>query len=114
MRVLYYVDARDNNPVKDFIDSLTLTQQSKVLRAIQPIIEFGIGSHLHNTKKLVGTPLWEIRVLGKDNIRLFYAVEIKDVVLILHGFIKKTQKTQVKEIRLAMSRLVDAKLRLTK
>lgn len=113
MRVLYYVDCRGNNPVKEFIDSLSVAQQRKVLRAIQPVIEFGIGSHLRNTKKLVGTPLWEIRVLGKDNIRMFYAIEIKGIVLILNGFIKKSQKTPNKEIQLAMNRLEDAKLRLT-
>ncbi|MFV1917708.1 MAG: type II toxin-antitoxin system RelE/ParE family toxin, partial [Patescibacteria group bacterium] len=47
---------------------------------------------------------WEIRILGKDNIRIFYAVVYKGDVLMLHGFIKKTRKTPRKELLVALDR----------
>ena len=49
-------------------------------------------------------PLWEIRVLGKDNIRVLYTWRYKDTIILLHGFIKKKQKTPRKDINIAMSR----------
>ena len=107
MTVIYYVDSKSRSPVKDFIDSLGEKQQDKVIRAIYPIAEFGIGTHLRNTKKLTGTDLWEIRILGQDSIRIIYALQIRDVILILHIFTKKTQKTPPKEIATADRRLQD-------
>lgn len=105
MTVIYYVDTKNRSPVKEFIDSLNEKQQDKIVRAIHPITEFGIGTHLRNTKKLTGTDLWEIRILGKDSIRIIYALEIQDVILILHIFVKKSQKTPMKEIGVAERRL---------
>lgn len=64
-----------------------------------------MGEHVLNTKKIAGTKMWEVRVLGKDSVRIFFAVAVKGVVLVLHGFVKKTQKTPKREIRVAQSRL---------
>lgn len=111
MTLIYYQDMRGKCDVKDFIHSLPEVPKDKVFRAIKPLTEFGLGSHLLNTKKLVGTPLWEVRVLGKDNIRIFFAVVVNGTVLILHGFVKKSQKTPTREIRLAIKRLEEWRLR---
>lgn len=111
MTLIYYQDNRGNCDVKDFIHSLSEVPKGKVLRAIKPLTEFGLGTHLLNTKKLVGTPLWEVRVLGKDSIRIFFAVVVNGTILILRGFAKKTQKTPSREISLALKRLGDWKNR---
>jgi len=111
MIVIYYVDANTHSPVKEFIDSLSGKQQDKIMRAIYPITEFGIGNHLRNTKKLSGTDLWEIRILGKDSMRIIYALEIQSAILILHIFIKKNQKTPTKEIKIAERRLYEFRSR---
>ena len=65
---------------------------------------YGLSSILPHTKKLTGTPFWEIRILGRDNIRVLYAIPFQNSVLILHGFVKKTQKTPVQELQVAISR----------
>ena len=111
MTLIYYQDKRGKCDVKDFIHSLSKVPKDKVFRAIKPLTEFGLGSHLLNAKKLVGTPLWGIRVLGKDSIRIFFAVVVNGTVLILHGFVKKTQKTPSREIGVASKRLEDWKYR---
>ena len=111
MTLIYYEDRRGKSDVKEFIHALSGIPKDKVFRAINPLVDFGLGSHLLNTKKLVGTPLWEVRVLGKDSIRIFFAVVVNGVVLVLHGFVKKTQKTPIREIRLAIKRLEDWKSR---
>lgn len=110
--VVYYSNIDGDKPVKEFIFSLNFKQKSKVLRDISQLEEFGIGSHIPDTKKLVGTPLWELRILGKDNIRILYVLQIGKTILLLHGFIKKKQKTPTKDINLALKRLNDWNRRL--
>jgi len=105
--IYYYISPSGKNPVKNFLDSLQETQQAKVLRILQYIEEYGLRSILPHVRKLTGTPLWEIRILGKDNIRVIYVVPTKNTVLVLHGFIKKKQKTPSKELNLALSRHYD-------
>jgi len=102
--ILYYTTSKGKNPISDFLDSLTPQQQTKILRVIFAIKEYGIEAAIPHVKKILNLPLWEIRILGKDNIRVFYVVPYKNTVLVLHGFIKKTQKTPNKEIKIALSR----------
>lgn len=113
VKVLFYTTSSGRQIAKEELLALTSSQQDKAQRAIKPIVEFGVGTHLNNTKKLAGTPLWEIRVLGKDNLRLIYAVIINNIVVILYIFSKKSQKTPQKAIKTAMQRYQDAKRRLT-
>jgi phage-related protein len=58
-------------------------------------------------KKISSTPFWEIRILGKDNARIFYITENQNTIILLHGFIKKTKKTPSKEIAITFKRYKD-------
>ena len=103
-KIIYFISSSGVNPVKDFIDSLEVKQKIKVFHIFKLITEYGIYSIPQHIKKLSGTPLWEIRILGKDNIRILYIILRRETVLLLHGFIKKTQKTNSKEINIAIKR----------
>ena len=49
-------------------------------------------------------PVWEVRsTIGNRIARVLFAVERSEMVL-LHGFIKKTQKTDAADIELALKR----------
>lgn len=111
-RIYYYRSLSGDAPIEKFLDSLSEKQQVKVLRIFQYITAYGLSAILPHTKKLTGTPLWEIRVLGKDNIRIFYAILTGNSVLILNGFIKKSQKTPQREIRIAIERYTEWKTRI--
>lgn len=102
--VYYYISPSGDNPVSNFLDSLSEQQQSKILRLFQYIMLYGLSAILPHTRKLTRTPLWEIRILGKDNIRIFYVIPLQNMVLILHGIIKKTQKTPTEELQTALTR----------
>lgn len=67
-------------------------------------MDYQVSYILPHVKKLTGTPFWEIRILGQDNIRVIYICPFKESVLVLHGFIKKKQKTPPKEISTALQR----------
>ncbi|MDZ7587068.1 MAG: type II toxin-antitoxin system RelE/ParE family toxin [Patescibacteria group bacterium] len=102
--IYYYTTPAGSNPIKEFINSFKPQQQVKILRIFQYIQEYGLTIHLPQIKKLTGTPLWEIRILGKQSLRLLYVIPRKNLVLILHGFIKKTAKTPKKELKTALNR----------
>ena len=68
---------------------------------------YGLTSIIPHTKKLKGSPLWEIRIRGKDNIRILYVVHTENSIVVFHGFVKKTQKTSQKEIDIALERYKD-------
>lgn len=101
--IYYYIAPSGDNPVSDFFDSLNERQQTKILRIIQYVKEYGLSSILPHTKKVAGTPLWEIRILGRDNIRVLYAIPINKIVLILHGFLKKLKRLRKKNYKLRLS-----------
>ncbi|MDO8610343.1 MAG: type II toxin-antitoxin system RelE/ParE family toxin [bacterium] len=101
MIIQYYVLRSGRCEVKDFIDGLLPKQKAKIFRLFQAIEVYGMITVTPHIKKLSNSELWELRILGKDSIRLFYIIFNKDNVIIFHGFIKKTNKTPMKELRLA-------------
>lgn len=112
-KVDYYLSSSGENPAKIFLDSISERERAKVFRIFQNIQIYGLQSVLPHLKKLSGTSLWEIRVLGKDSIRIIYAILIENTVLILHGFMKKTKRTPEGEIHLAEKRYEDFLKRTT-
>ncbi|PIQ72422.1 hypothetical protein COY13_02790 [Candidatus Roizmanbacteria bacterium CG_4_10_14_0_2_um_filter_36_35] len=48
--------------------------------------------------------LYELRVKTSVQIRLFFAYVPPNIFLILHGFIKKTNKIPLKELKIAINR----------
>lgn len=55
--------------------------------------------------KPLGNKLWEMRMSGRDGIaRAIYILATGRRIVILHAFIKKTQKTPAGAIRLALTR----------
>lgn len=105
--VIYYRTASGEVPFSRFLDSLDEKQQAKIIRDFQYVKEYGLETIRNHVRKISGTPLWEIRIVGKDNIRVIYVLPKAHIVLVLHGFIKKKQKTPEKEIQTAIDRFKD-------
>lgn len=103
--ILYYQTPQGTFPLQDFINSLDARAKSKVVNTINLLEQYGIRLGPPHAKKLVGTNLWELRMLGQDNIRILYVAITGKKFLLLHGFNKKTQKTDKKEIDTALARL---------
>jgi len=60
--------------------------------------------------KAIGAGLFEIRSKGREGIgRSFFCAVKGREVIVLHSFVKKTQKTPKKEIKLARQRLKEVK-----
>jgi phage-related protein len=89
--------------IEKFIESLEKQKIAKVLHAIDVLEEFGPRLGMPHSKK-VARSLFELRVRGEQEVRIFYTFHRSSIVLI-HGFVKKSQQTPKKEIRVALQRI---------
>ena len=100
----FYTKPNGKSPIKEFLNKSNEALRTKILRQIKYIQEYGLTPSIPNLKKISGIPFWEIRILGKDNVRIFCTSLPNKEVKILHIFAKKKQKTPLKEINLALQR----------
>lgn len=110
--VEFYYDRHGKSEIVDFLDSLQNKSKNsktdrinreKILAYIGALQKYGTRIGKPYIKHIEGE-LWELRPLG-NRIFFFYWKDNKFVLL--HYFIKKTQKTPSKEISKAKSNLKD-------
>ncbi len=92
-----------NISVEKFVQSLEKSTIAKVLRTIDLLKEFGPKLGMPHSKK-VKKNLFELRIRGAQEVRIFYAFH-KNSAVLLHGFIKKSQKISKRELLTALQRL---------
>ena len=99
--IKFYKTARGACPVEEFLDSLPSKVAQKVTWVLE-IIESHDSTPSSYFKKLVNTEIWECRIQFGSNIyRIMAFFDGNAIVILTHGFIKKTQKTPASEITLA-------------
>ncbi|MGJ0317025.1 type II toxin-antitoxin system RelE/ParE family toxin [Aliarcobacter cryaerophilus] len=77
---------------------------AKLLHILEMIEEIGPNLGMPYTDSL-GDGLFEIRAKGQEGIgRTLFCYTNGKVIVILHSFIKKTQKTPKKELKIALTR----------
>lgn len=92
-----------DDKVDEFIKSLDPIGRGKISRMIDLLEKYGNKLGMPHGKKLI-SGIYELRTKGRPAIRLFYAYH-KEKIWILHGFIKKTNKTPTKELQVACNKL---------
>jgi phage-related protein len=72
-------------------------------------VQFGRDPDDWKSMPAVGSGCREVRVKAKDGIyRVFYVAKLDDRVYVLHSFVKKTQKTPRRDIKLGTKRYDEA------
>jgi phage-related protein len=100
-----YFNAKLEKEILNLPDGLL----ARYLRLTDLMLEFGANLGLPHTKPL-DSGLFELRVKGKEGIaRVFFCIKIGKKIVMLHSFIKKSQKTPKKEIQIAKSRMKEVK-----
>jgi phage-related protein len=89
--------------IDSFIKSLKKPTGTKVARHIDLLVRFGNQLRMPYSKSL-GDDLFELRIRGQQEIRILYAFK-NGIAILLHCFIKKTQKTPKREIEIALAKL---------
>lgn len=108
--IIYYDTPSGQEVVKDFVDSLQENAQAKLGRQLDLLEEHGNRLGMPHAKAM-GGGLIELRVRGKQEVRVFYAFAVGKRIYLLHGFIKKTQTTPKKELNIARQRQAEIKER---
>jgi phage-related protein len=100
-----YVIEYYNSSVKNEIDGWPKSINACFLRITKQMEQFGANLGLPYTKPF-GGGLFEIRAKGHEGIgRAFFCTLVDRRIIIVHGFIKKSQRTPLKEVNLARKRL---------
>ena len=103
--VVFYRSSAGNEPVREWLKGLSFADKKAIGEDIKAVeIAWPIGLPL--VRKL-DSDLWEVRSQLAGRIsRVFFTVWERYMVL-LHGFIKKSQKTPPAELELARKRRND-------
>ena len=90
--------------VETFLSGLEKPTRTKVTRLVELLAERRQRLGMPFSRNL-GNGLYELRILGIQNVRIFYTFLLGEVVL-LHGVSKKTQKVAQRDIETARQHLV--------
>ena len=98
-----------SNKVQQEIMSLPKTLAAKYVGLSKLMLEYGSNLGLPYTKSM-GDGLFELRLKAQEGIaRVFYCTVINKQIIMLHSFIKKTDKTPKKELDIAVKRMKEVK-----
>ena len=99
--VKLYKNNRGEEPVRRFIFIQNSQTQAKYVRMRRLLQDYGPHLAYPHAKHVVGN-LFELRIKGQTEIRVFYAW-IGNSYFLLHAFKKKSQKTPRQEIEKALT-----------
>lgn len=102
---IQYYNAR----VQQDIDDWPVGIYADFLRLIQLMERHGADLRMPHSRAM-GRGLFELRCKGAEGIaRAFYCTMVGREIIILHGFVKKTQDTPERELATARKRLKEVK-----
>jgi phage-related protein len=101
---VFYRLSSGKEPVRDWLLSLTQEDRQTIGQDIMAV-EFGWPCGEPLCKSLSSYPgLWEVRSNIRSGIaRVFFYIDKSEMIL-LHGMVKKTQKTPDRDLKLAQKR----------
>lgn len=103
LSIKFFSTALGKEPVKRFLLDQTFEDRKLINEEIKTV-QFGWPLGMPLVRKME-KDLWEIRVNINDGIvRVFFTI-VGVVLILLHGFVKKSQQTPKKELEIARQRL---------
>jgi phage-related protein len=107
-KIKFYRDSRTGKePALDFIKSLDFKIRLKINKYLDYLRDNSAYLDEPYSRHIEGK-IRELRVdFSNNHYRIFYFCVIGKTVIILHAFLKKTEKTPINEIYKAKNRLID-------
>ena len=91
--------------VQAALGALPRDMRARFERIVDLIQSHGLEKVREPYVKHLEGPLWEMRMRGKDGIaRAVYVTAVGHRIVVVHVFVKKTQKTPRREIETALKR----------
>ena len=105
----FYETESGRRPAEDFLDSLDSKAAQKMTWVLRLIEERQGSVHGKYFEKLKHTDeIWEVKAkCGSNEYRIMGFIDEKDILFLVHGFQKKSQKTPKKDIDAAEMRKKD-------
>jgi len=110
-KIIFYKDSSDNSPVEEFLLELNKSNRDLVAQTRRGIEKLrNRAYHREPLSKQIESGLWELRIkAGSGILRVLYTFEKGQVIILLHVFVKKKQKTPANELEIARKRLREVK-----
>jgi phage-related protein len=105
LKVIFYRTETGNEPVREWLQSLTREEKKSIGEDIKTI-QSGWPLGMPLIRKLE-SDLWEIKSYLKNRTARVLFTIIEDNMILLHGFIKKSQKIPKQDLQLARKRIQD-------
>ena len=103
----FYKTAKGKEPIVEFLDSLDNKMAAKMVGLMEILEEKGTELRMPYSEHLEDG-IFELRCKQGSNItRVLYFFFVGRKIVVTNGFVKKTQKTPSKEIKLAKERRDD-------
>lgn len=107
LHVVFYRTSLGNEPVREWLLSLN-NEYKKLIGSDIKTVQYGWPLGMPFIKKIdTRNKLWEVRTNLPDEIARVIFTILDDTMILLHGFIKKSQKLEKKDIDLAIKRRKD-------
>ena len=103
IKVVFYQTDQGKEPVKEWLLQLRITDRKLIGVAIKTV-EYGWPIGMPVVRK-IDTLLWEVRVNIQDGIARVLFTVVDDSMVLLHGFVKKSQKMPSSDLKAAKQRL---------
>ena len=104
LTVKFYKTSNDSEPVREWLQSLSMERKKKIGEDIKTV-QFGWPLGMPVVRK-IDKSLWEVRTRLRDGIaRVLFTVVSNNTIVLLHGFIKKSQKISQEDLKTAKNRL---------
>ena len=103
LSVVFFRTASGNEPVREWLKSLS-RQERRIIGQDIKTVQFGWPLGMPVVRKL-DKGLWEVRSRLPDRIARVIFTTGEGRMILLHGFIKKSQKTPQEDLELAKTRL---------
>lgn len=103
LKVVFYKSPGGNEPVRDWLKDLPFRDKKAIGEDIKTV-QFGWPLGMPLVRKLE-PDLWEIRSNTSTGIARVLFTLHSEIIVLLHGFIKKSNKTPLDDLLLARKRL---------
>ena len=101
--VIFYQTDAGNEPVREWLRSMR-KEDRRIIGSDIKTVQYGWPLGMPLVRKLEPN-LWEARSRITDGIARVLFTVVEDKMVLLHGFVKKSQKTPVAELATAKHRL---------
>ena len=98
--IYYFLDNRGNSPIEEFINSLPLKEQEKIIAYISELLKEGYNLRRPMADYL-GHGIYELR---PKNNRIFYFFFLRDSAVLVHAIKKKTYEIPESDLDICIKR----------